>query len=183
MAAELTLVSPLSGTAAWSAGAHGTGGVVATYRLTHPAKQLDLKVAIHVNHATTSLGDGLVDHWASTWATNALPPSITGHSVSIDVGAHATEAQCSPNCVVGAAAGVISQWTPGTVTSTDKDYVLELTLRNDCTGWMAPGTPCGELPVGDVTVTPNVAVYAGQPNSWGSMHAIADATVTAITVE
>jgi hypothetical protein len=34
-----------------------------------------------------------------------------------------------------------------------------------------------------VAVTPGVVVYANHPNSWGAVHATADAVVTSIVVD
>jgi hypothetical protein len=186
---NVDLVSPLNGAVPWSANAWGVSGVTVAYHLPSPVPQLTFTVDVHVNSASATLDNSLgsaTPNWAPSivpdWTTKAIPPSITGHSISIALGAAATEAQCSPSCGGGDAASVVGQATRGTASVSGKDYVLQFTLKNPCTGWTQPNTPCGYLPAGDVIVKPAVVIGANQPNSWGSASASVDAVVTGVFV-
>jgi hypothetical protein len=76
----------------------------------------------------------------------------------------------------------VGQWTRGTASVSGKDYTLQFTFSNPCTGWTQPNTPCGYLPASDVIVKPAVVIGANQPNSWGSASASVDAVVTGVSV-
>lgn len=175
VAAATTLVSPQNGLAPWSADASTAAFVEPpTYHLAAPVPRLDFTITIHLSQASITLRNPAVPMGVpyADYLLGSLVDPALNHWVQVDVLSTAHHAQCS-SCAGGTDIGVLHTLTPGTLSASGQDYVLQMSMTN------ANGPL---IPPGAITIQAGVSAEVTQYSSPGDDVASIQAVVTSITV-